>query len=80
MDKIAVTWKKSAIGHPKDQKRTIAGLGLRRLNQTVDHEVTSSIMGMVNKVSHLVEVTSIPTSESPPARKRARAARAGRKE
>ena len=80
MAKIAVTWKKSAIGHPADQKRTIAGLGLRKLNQTVNHDDTSSVMGMINKVRHLVEVTSIPTSETPRARQRARAPRAGGKE
>lgn len=57
MAKIAITWKKSAIGYPKDQRRTIAGLGLRRLHQTVEHDDTPSIRGMVFKVRHLVEVT-----------------------
>lgn len=61
MDKIFVTWKRSAIGSSKDQRRTIAGLGLRRLHQTVEHEGSPSIMGMVNKVRHLVEVTSFPS-------------------
>ena len=59
MGKIAVTWKKSTIGYPRDQRRTIAGLGLRRLNHTVRHEDTPSILGMVNKVRHLVEVVNI---------------------
>ena len=57
MGKIAITWKKSSIGYPKDQRRTIAGLGLRRLHQTVEHDDTPSIRGMVFKVRHLVEVT-----------------------
>jgi large subunit ribosomal protein L30 len=57
MAKILVTWKKSGIGFPRDQRRTIESLGLRRLNHTVEHEDTPSIRGMVDKVSHLVEVT-----------------------
>ena len=56
MSKIAITWKKSGIGFPRDQRRTIASLGLRRLNHTVEQEDTPSIRGMVRKVSHLVEV------------------------
>ena len=56
MSKIAITWKKSGIGFPRDQRLTIASLGLRRLNQTVEQEDTPSIRGMVRKVSHLVEV------------------------
>ena len=60
MDKILVTLKKSTIGFPKDQRRTVAGLGLRRLHQTVEHRDTASIRGMVNKVSHLVEVVEMP--------------------
>ncbi|NLY90996.1 MAG: 50S ribosomal protein L30 [Firmicutes bacterium] len=54
---LVVTWKRSAIGRKKDQKATIAALGLRRLNQSVvlpDNEVTQ---GMIKKVEHLVEVT-----------------------
>ena len=60
MAKIVVTWKRSTIGCPRDQRRTIAGLGLRRLHQTVEHEDVPSILGMVNKVRHLVEVINIP--------------------
>ena len=56
MAKIKVTQVKSQIGRLKNQKRTLEALGLRRLNQTVEHEVTPSIVGMVNKVSHLVSV------------------------
>ena len=57
MAKLTVTWKKSAIGYRKDQARTIASLGLHRLNQTVEHYDTPSIRGMIFKVQHLVEVT-----------------------
>ena len=57
MAKIAVTWKKSTIGYPKGQGRTIVSLGLHRLHQTVEHEDTPSIRGMIFKVQHLVEVS-----------------------
>lgn len=53
---LAITWKKSAIGFASDQGATITALGLHRLNETVEHEDTPVIRGMVNKVRHLVEV------------------------
>ena len=56
MATLQVTWKRSTIGRPKDQRATIRGLGLRRLNQTVELEDTPSIRGMVKKVIHLIEV------------------------
>lgn len=59
MTRISVTWKKSSIGFPKDQKRTIEGLGLRKLHMTVEHDDTPSIRGMIHKVQHLVEVTDV---------------------
>ena len=55
MAKLRITWKKSGIGKPEVQKRTVRALGLRKLNQTVEHNDTPQIRGMVNKVSHLVE-------------------------
>ena len=59
MAKIKVTQVKSQIGRLKKQKATLEALGLRRLNQTVEHEATPSIVGMVNKVSHLVSVEEL---------------------
>jgi large subunit ribosomal protein L30 len=59
MSKLVVTWKKSAIGYAQDQKDTIRGLGLHRLNQSVKHDDTRSIRGMINKVRHLVSVAEI---------------------
>ncbi len=59
MAKIKVTQVKSQIGRLKNQKRTLEALGLRRLNQTVEHEATPSIVGMVNKVSHLVSIEKL---------------------
>jgi large subunit ribosomal protein L30 len=53
---LRVTYRKSAIGYAWDQKATLAALGLRRLHQTVEHEATPSIRGMVYKVRHLVSV------------------------
>ena len=47
---------KSRIGAPKDQKRTLDSLGLTKMNKVVEHEATPSILGMINKVKHLVVV------------------------
>jgi len=58
--KIAITWRRSAIGYASDQRRTIEGLGLHRLNHTVVHDDNPAIRGMVNKVRHLVEVADAP--------------------
>ncbi len=56
MATVRITWRKSAIGYGADQKETIRKLGLRRLNQTVEHPDSSSLRGMISRVSHLVEV------------------------
>ncbi|MDI9389029.1 MAG: 50S ribosomal protein L30 [Synergistota bacterium] len=55
MAKLRITWKKSIIGTPEDQRRTVRALGLRKLHQTVEHNDTPQILGMVHKVRHLVE-------------------------
>lgn len=56
MATIKVKQVKSRIGAPKDQKRTLDALGLTKMNKVVEHEATPSIMGMINKVKHLVVV------------------------
>ena len=56
MATIKVKQVKSRIGAPKDQKRTLDALGLRKMNKVVEHEATPSILGMINKVKHLVAV------------------------
>lgn len=56
MSKIVVTQIRSSIGRPKRQKETIKALGLKKLNNPVEHEATPQILGMVKKVSHLVSV------------------------
>ncbi len=57
MAKIKITQIKSTIKRPKDQKLTIQALGLGKIDKTVEHEETSQIIGMVNKVKHLVSVS-----------------------
>jgi large subunit ribosomal protein L30 len=56
MTTLQITWRKSAIGYRQDQKDTIRKLGLKRLNQTVAHEDSETVRGMVAKVVHLVDV------------------------
>ena len=56
---MKITLKRSVIGYKKDQKLTVRALGLRKLHQTVEHIGTPQIRGMINKVSHLVEVEEI---------------------
>ena len=59
MARIKVTLVKSQIGRLQNQKRTLEALGLRRMHQSVEHDATPSIIGMVNKVKHLVSVEEI---------------------
>lgn len=59
MAKLRITYTKSVIGYNAKQKATVQALGLRRLHQTVEHEDSSVIRGMVNKVSHLVRVETV---------------------
>ncbi|MBT8259080.1 MAG: 50S ribosomal protein L30 [Bacteroidia bacterium] len=56
MAKIRVTKKRSAINRSQNQKRTLIALGLKRIGQTVEHNATPNILGMVEKVKHLVSV------------------------
>lgn len=58
MAKIRIKQIKSRINCPAVQKRTLDALGLRKMNHVVEKENTPAIMGMVNKVRHLVEVTN----------------------
>lgn len=57
--KLKIRYSKSAIGYEKSQRATVQALGLRKLYQTVEHEDTPVIRGMVNKVSHLVTVEEV---------------------
>jgi large subunit ribosomal protein L30 len=63
MTKIRVIQRRSPIGRPGDQRRTLRALGLRRIGHSVVHEDTPSVRGMVFKVQHLVEVRAEEGSE-----------------
>lgn len=56
MAKIKITLKKSLIGKPETQRKTVASLGLRKLQHSVELEDTPQLRGQVAKVSHLVSV------------------------
>ena len=59
MKKIKITQIKSGIDRSERQKQTLFALGLKKLNATKEVEATPQILGMVNKVSHLVKVEEI---------------------
>lgn len=56
MAKIKIKQIRSRIGRPKDQKKTLDALGLRKMNAVVEHETNPQILGMLNKVKHLVTI------------------------
>ena len=56
---IKIKLTRSTINRPKAQKAVVAGLGLRRLNQTVERPNTREIRGMINKIPHLLEVKEL---------------------
>jgi len=56
VSKLRVTWVKSAIGSDQRQRSTLKGLGLRRLNHTVEVPDDPAVRGMISKVLHLVRV------------------------
>ena len=57
--RVKITQIKSRIGYSKRQKLTLDALGLRKMHQTVEQEATPQILGMVNKVRHLVKVEEV---------------------
>lgn len=59
MAKYRITQTKSKIGSTKRQKATLEALGLRKMHQTVEQDATPVIMGMINKVKHLVSLEEI---------------------
>ena len=58
MSKIKIQQVRSRIGRPKDQKRTLDALGLRKMNQVVEHNLTPQIQGMINKIKHLIKIVN----------------------
>ena len=64
MDKgLRIILRKSKIGHPARQARVLAGLGLRRINESVIRADTPTIRGMIRKVVHLVDVQQVDSGE-----------------
>jgi large subunit ribosomal protein L30 len=59
MSKVKITQVKSRIGSSERQKNTLDALGLRKMHSTVEHNATPQIMGMINKVKHLVKVVEL---------------------
>jgi len=56
MAKIKVTQIRSGIGSTKRQKRTLEALGIKKLNNTIEVETSPQVLGMINKVKHLLRV------------------------
>ncbi|MBM3150510.1 MAG: 50S ribosomal protein L30 [Chloroflexi bacterium] len=61
--KLRITWQKSEIGYVRKQRLTLRALGFHRLNQTVEHDDTPAIRGMLAKVNHLVRTEVIDGSK-----------------
>ena len=59
MKKIKITQVKSGIDRSERQKQTLIALGLKKMHASKEVEATPQILGMVNKVSHLVKVEEI---------------------
>ncbi|HEV2833236.1 MAG TPA: 50S ribosomal protein L30 [Hanamia sp.] len=59
MKKIKITLVKSGIDRPERQKLTLQALGLNKVNATKEVEATPQILGMVNKVNHLIKVEEL---------------------
>ncbi len=59
MSKIRITQVRSAINRPKRQKLTLEALGLKKLNQTREIKSSPQVLGMIEKVKHLLKVEEI---------------------
>lgn len=59
MAKLKITQTKSRIGASAQQKKNLDALGLRKMNATVEHDASAIILGMVEKVKHLVKVEEV---------------------
>jgi large subunit ribosomal protein L30 len=57
--KLRITLRKSPIGFSKDQKQTVTALGLRKREQTVEHDESPAMRGMIRKVAHLIHVEEV---------------------
>ena len=59
MSKVRITLIKSTIDRSINQKKNVIALGIKKMNTPVEHEATPQILGIVNKVKHLVKVEQI---------------------
>jgi large subunit ribosomal protein L30 len=59
MKKFRIKQVRSGIGRPEDQKRTLQALGLRRMQHSIEVEATPQILGMINKVKHLLLIEEL---------------------
>ena len=59
MSKVRITQVKSVIDQSKRQKATMEALGLNRISQSREHDLTPQIQGMIRKVSHLIKVEDL---------------------
>ncbi|MGB1315165.1 MAG: 50S ribosomal protein L30 [Chitinophagales bacterium] len=59
MKKVKLTQIRSIIDRPKRQKDTMVALGLRKMNHSIEKELTPQVQGMITKVSHLLKVEEI---------------------
>ena len=57
--RLRITQMRSTIGRVKEQKQMVRALGIKRLYQSVEHEDTPAVRGMVRKVAHLVKVEEV---------------------
>lgn len=64
MKRIRITLVKSVIDRPETAKRTVAALGLKKMNASVEVEATPQILGMVRRAGHLLQVEDLPTAET----------------
>jgi large subunit ribosomal protein L30 len=59
MSKVRITQVRSVIDQPKRQKATLEALGLKRISQSREHELTPQIRGMIKKIEHLVRIEEV---------------------
>ncbi len=59
MSKVNITLLRSPIDKSKRQKLTLTALGFRKMNQTIQHEATPQIVGMLRVIQHLVKVENV---------------------
>ena len=59
MGKLKITQVRSQIGTTAQQRKNLAALGLRKINQSVEHDDSVIIKGMIERVKHLVKVEEV---------------------